>query len=45
VDYPYEDMTEANEWFKTLEYAPEVLQAIASGNARRILKLGDEPTK
>jgi 2,3-dihydroxybenzoate decarboxylase len=39
VDYPYEDYTEANEWFKTLDYAPDVLQAIAYDNAKRVLKL------
>lgn len=39
VDYPYEDMTEANEWFKTLDYSPSVLQAIAYDNAKKILKL------
>lgn len=39
VDYPYEDPVEANEWFQTLDYAPEILQAIAYDNAKRILKL------
>ena len=39
VDYPYEDYREANEWFDTLEYAPDVLHAIAGGNAKRLLKL------
>ena len=39
VDYPYEDYREANEWFKTLDYPADVLQAIAYGNAERLLKL------
>jgi len=39
VDYPYEDYVEADEWFKSLDYAPDVLQAIAYGNAKRILKI------
>jgi len=39
VDYPYEDYVQANEWFKTLDYAPEILQAIAYDNAKRLLKL------
>ena len=39
VDYPYEDLAEANEWFKTLDYAPELLCAIAYDNAKRLLKL------
>ena len=39
VDYPYEDMAEANEWFKSLNFAPDVLQAIGYDNAKRILKL------
>ena len=39
VDYPYEDYVEANEWFKTLDYAPSVLNAIAYDNAKRLLKL------
>ena len=39
VDYPYEDLAEANEWFKTLDYAPDLLQAIAYDNAKRLLRL------
>ena len=39
VDYPYEDYVEANEWFNGLDYAQETLQAIAYGNAKRLLKL------
>jgi len=39
VDYPYEDLTEACDWFNKLDYAPEVLQAIAYDNAARLLKL------
>ena len=39
VDYPYEDYSEANEWFDTLEYTPDLIQAIAYDNAKRILKL------
>lgn len=39
VDYPYEDPAEANKWFSTLEYAPEILQAIAYDNAKKLLKL------
>lgn len=39
VDYPYEDTVEANKWFQTLDYAPDVLQAIAYDNAKRLLKL------
>jgi len=39
VDYPYEDCVEANEWFKTLDYSPDVLKAIAYDNAKSLLKL------
>ena len=39
VDYPYEDNAEANEWFKTLDYTPGVLESIAYGNAKKLLKL------
>jgi 2,3-dihydroxybenzoate decarboxylase len=39
VDYPYECYKEANEWFKTLDYDPALLQAIAYDNAKRLLKL------
>ena len=38
VDYPYEDYIEGNEWFKTLDYDPCILKAIAYDNAKRILK-------
>jgi len=39
VDYPYEDYVEGNEWFNRLDYAPNVLKAIAYDNAKRLLKL------
>jgi len=39
VDYPYEDLAEGCKWFNSLEYAPDILQAIASGNAKKLLKL------
>ena len=39
VDYPYEDPIEANNWFKSLDLEPDVLQAIGYGNAKRLLKL------
>ena len=39
VDYPYEDPAEANAWFNTLEYDQDVLEAIAYGNAKRLLKI------
>lgn len=39
VDYPYEDPAEANTWFNTLDLDPTTLQAVAYGNAKRLLKL------
>jgi len=39
VDYPYEDPAEANAWFNTLELAPDVLEAIAYGNAKHLLRI------
>ena len=39
VDYPYEDPAEGNAWFNSLELEQDVLELIAYGNARRILKI------
>lgn len=39
VDYPYEDYLEANEWFESLDYASDILHAIAYDNAKKLLKL------
>ena len=39
VDYPYEDYAEASEWFNTLDYDRDTLNAIAYDNAKQLLKL------
>jgi 2,3-dihydroxybenzoate decarboxylase len=39
VDYPYESTTEANRWFESLELDERVKEAIAYGNAKRVLGL------
>lgn len=40
VDYPFEDMTEAAEWFEGLPISAADHEKIASVNARRLLALG-----
>ena len=39
VDYPYESTIEARDWFNALDLPAKQLEMIASGNARRLLRL------
>lgn len=39
VDYPYEDMCQAADWFDPLILDADVKQSIAYGNARRVFTL------
>jgi 2,3-dihydroxybenzoate decarboxylase len=39
VDYPYESYVEANEWWKTLDFPQETMEAIAYKNAEALLKI------
>lgn len=40
VDYPFEEMSDASEWFDGVPIAPADRDKIASVNARRLLRLG-----
>jgi len=39
VDYPYESTTEASQWFEALDLETQAKEAIAYGNAQRVLGL------
>ena len=40
VDYPYESTTEASQWFEALDLKKQAKEAIAYGNAEKVLGLG-----
>lgn len=40
VDYPYEDYVEIGSWFDRVQLNVETKQKVASGNAKKLLKLG-----
>jgi 2,3-dihydroxybenzoate decarboxylase len=43
IDYPYESVKEAQDWWKTVDLPNKEKEAVARGNAIRLFKLPLEP--